>query len=49
MEKTINIKVDSEFYKQIKVRVALADKTLKDYIIELIKMDLEQNTKEQKL
>jgi len=41
MEKTINFKVDEEFYKQIKVKIALEGKTLKDYVIELIKNDLE--------
>ena len=40
-EKAINFKVDEELYKRIKVKVALEGKTLKDYIIELIKNDLE--------
>ncbi len=41
MEKTINFKVDEELYKQIKVKVAMESKTLKNYVIELIKKDLE--------
>jgi predicted HicB family RNase H-like nuclease len=41
MEKTINFKVNAEFYKQIKVKLAKEGKTLKQYIIELIKNDLE--------
>ena len=45
MEKTINFKVDEEFYKQIKVKVALDGKTIKDYIIELINKDLEKDKK----
>lgn len=42
MDKAINFKVDEEFYKKIKVKIALEGKTLKDYIIELIKNDLEE-------
>jgi uncharacterized protein YciU (UPF0263 family) len=44
-EKAINFKVDSEFYKQIKIRVAEEETTLKDYVIKLIKQDLEENKK----
>lgn len=43
MEKTINFRVDEEFYKKIKIRTIEQGKTLKDYIIELIKKDLEAN------
>lgn len=39
-EKGINIKVDEELYKEIKFRVLELDKTLKDYIIDLVKKDL---------
>lgn len=42
MEKTINFKVDEELYKQIKIKTVLEGKTLKDYIINLIKKDLEE-------
>lgn len=38
--KGINIKVDEVFYKEIKFRALELDKTLKDYIIDLIKKDL---------
>ena len=42
MEKTINFKVDSELYKEIKIKIAKEDKTLKAYIIDLIKEDLKK-------
>lgn len=45
MEKAIHFKVDENFYKQIKVKIALEGITLKDYIIKLIKEDLEKNQK----
>jgi predicted DNA binding CopG/RHH family protein len=45
MEKTINFKVDEDFYKQIKVKIALEGITLKDYVISLIKSDLEKSQK----
>ncbi len=41
-EKGINIKVDEELYKEIKFRALELDKTLKDYIIDLVKKDLEK-------
>jgi len=43
--KAINFKVGENFYKEIKVRVALKGGTLKDYVIELIKEDLEKQQK----
>lgn len=39
-DKGINIKVDEEFYKEIKFRALELDKTLKNYILDLIKEDL---------
>lgn len=39
-DKGINIKVDEELYKEIKFRALELDKTLKDYILDLIKEDL---------
>ena len=36
-DKGINIKVDEELYKEIKFRALELDKTLKDYILDLIK------------
>ena len=39
-EKGINIKIDEDLYKEIKFRALELDKTLKDYIIDLIKKDL---------
>lgn len=45
MEKAINFKVNEELYKAIKVKVALNGKSMKDYIVELIKKDLENEQK----
>jgi len=42
MDKTINFKVDEKLHKLIKVHIAKEGKTLKEYIIELIKKDLEK-------
>lgn len=39
-EKGINIKVDENLYKEIKFRALELDKTLKDYVVDLIKKDL---------
>ena len=39
-EKGINIKVNEDLYKEIKFRALELDKTLKDYILNLIKEDL---------
>ena len=39
-EKVINIKFDEDLYKEIKFRALELDKTLKDYILDLIKEDL---------
>lgn len=44
-EKAINFKVDPEFYKQIKIRVAMLDTSIKDYVMNLIKKDLEKDVK----
>ena len=38
--KGTNIKVEEELYKKIKFRALELDKTLKDYILDLIKKDL---------
>ena len=39
-EKGINIKVNEDLYKEIKFRALELDKTLKDYILDLRKKDL---------
>ena len=39
-DKGINIKVNEDLYKEIKFRALELDKTLKDYILGLIKEDL---------
>ncbi len=46
MDKAINFKVDESFYKDIKVHIAKEGITLKDYIIKLIKNDLERVQKD---
>ena len=40
-EKGINFKVDENLYREVKIKVAIEGKTIKDYVIELIKKDLE--------
>jgi predicted DNA binding CopG/RHH family protein len=42
-DKAINIKVDEQLYKQVKIKVATEDITIKDYIIKLIQKDLNEN------
>lgn len=44
-DKAINFKVDAELYKQIKIRALELDITMKEYLIQLIKQDLENSTK----
>jgi hypothetical protein len=44
-EKTISFKVDEEFFREIKIQIAKEGKTLKDYIVELIRRDLEAKSK----
>jgi len=39
-DKAINIKVNEELYKKVKIKVATEDITIKDYIIKLIQQDL---------
>lgn len=42
-DKAINFKVDDVLYKQVKIKVINNDTTIKDYIINLIKQDLEKD------
>ena len=42
-EKGINFKVDENFYKKVKIKVATEGITIKDYIIKLVEQDLEKN------
>jgi len=42
-QKAINIKIDSELYKRIKMKVVINDTTLKDYVMSLILKDLEND------
>lgn len=39
-EKNIGIKVNEELYREIKIKIAKEGKTLKEYILELVKKDL---------
>ena len=39
--KNIAFQVDDEFHTEVKIQAAKEGKTIKDYIIELIKEDLE--------
>ena len=43
MEKAINFKIDSELYKKIKIKTVMEDITIKQYILALIKKDIENN------
>ena len=40
-DRNIGIRVDEELYRQIKIKIATEGKTLKEYVLELIKKDLE--------
>ena len=42
MAKAINFKVDDELYRDVKIKVAKDGLTIKDYVISLIKADLEK-------
>ena len=44
-DRNIGIKVDDVLYRQIKIRIAQEGKTLKEYVLELIKKDLETTKK----
>ncbi|MFR7821017.1 hypothetical protein [Candidatus Pseudoruminococcus sp.] len=43
MEKAINFKIDSELYKKIKIKTVMEDITIKQYILALIKKDIENS------
>jgi len=45
-ERNIGFKVDEELFKKIKIRIANRGKTLKEYLLELILKDLEQEKEE---
>ena len=44
-EKTMTIKLDEEFYKKIKLKALQENKTIKDYILNLVKEDLRKEEK----
>lgn len=41
-EKTLAIRIDGELHKRIKIHLAQTDKSLKDYVVELIEKDLDK-------
>lgn len=44
-ERNLSIRIDDELFKRIKIIVATEDKTLKEYLLELIMKDLEKREK----
>ena len=42
-KKNILLKVSPEFHKELKIYVTLRDVTLQDYIVDLIKKDMNKN------
>lgn len=42
-KKNIVLRVDQDFHKQVKLYVTMNNTTLQDYIVGLIKNDIEQN------
>ena len=42
-KKSILLKVSPEFHKDLKIYVTLRDVTLQDYIVDLIKKDMNKN------
>ena len=47
IKKNIVLRVDPEFHQRIKLYVTMKNTTLQEYIVNLIKKDMEQNKKEQ--
>lgn len=41
-ERNLSIRVDDDLFKKIKIKIANEDKTLKQYLLELILKDLEE-------
>lgn len=41
-EKTLAIRIDGELHRRIKIYLAKTDKSLKDYVVELIEKDLDK-------
>ena len=46
-KKNIVLRVDPDFHQQVKLYVTMNNTTLQDYIVGLIKKDMEKNKKEQ--
>lgn len=40
-DRNLSIRVDEELFRKIKVKIAMDDKTLKEYLLDLILKDLE--------
>ena len=47
-EKTVTIRIPSELHRDIKIRIAKEQVSLKEYLVKLIKADLYGNLKKQK-
>lgn len=43
-KKNIVLRVDQNFHQQVKLHVTMNNTTLQDYIVGLIKQDMEQNS-----
>lgn len=41
--KTLTIRMDEELHKQIKIKAIMEEKTIQDYILSLIKIDLSKS------
>lgn len=48
-ERTIALQIDEAFHREIKIRLAENGKTLKGYIIDLIKADLDSSKKTEQM
>lgn len=49
MDKAINFKIDAELYKRIKIKAVINNITLKQYILNLITADLENESEKSDL
>ena len=44
-KKNVILRVDNNFHQKLKVHVAMNNTTIQDYIVNLVKKDLEKNEK----
>lgn len=47
-KKNIVLRVDQQFHQQVKIHVTMNNTTLQDYIVGLIKKDMEQDQQDNK-